>query len=96
MVPAGVDDGQLGLPYPELDSVIIRLLQNKLDGPGALSPSDEEALIEKITKETSHPTRAVQHITRQLTGAHFKRHWPKEIHREETGLPDIESIDVLS
>ncbi len=96
ILPAGVDEDQLGLPYPELDRVIIRLLQNKLDAPGAVSQSDEDALIEQIARETGHPTPAVRHITRQLTGTHFKRHWPKELSREETGLPDIESIEVLS
>ncbi len=36
------------------------------------------------------------HHMAQLTGAHFKRHWPREIHREEMGLPEIEDIDVLN
>ncbi len=96
VLPAGVDEDQLGLPYPELDRVIIRLLQNKLDAPGALSPADEDALIEQIAEETGHTAQAVQHITRQLTGTHFKRNWPKEISRQETCLPDIEEINVLS
>ncbi|MCP4694621.1 MAG: NAD(+) synthase [Desulfobacterales bacterium] len=96
VVPAGVDEDQLGLPYPELDRVIIRLLQNKLDAPGALPKSDEDALIQKIAKETGHPAQTVQHTAHKLTGTHFKRHWPIEITREDTGLPDIKSIDVLS
>ncbi len=79
VIPAGVDEDQLGLPYPELDRVIVRLLQNKLDSPGALPRPDEDALMEKIAKETGHPTEVVQHITRKLTGSHFKRRWPIEI-----------------
>lgn len=86
VVPGGVDEDQLGLPYPELDRVIVSLLQNKYDG------TQDNALIEVIAAETGCTVDAVAHVAHRITNTNFKRHWPRVIARTETGLLDIETL----
>lgn len=96
VIPGGTDEDQLGLPYPELDRVVVRLLQNKFDGTGHRPQSEFDALVSKIAEETDHKVDAVTHVAHQLSSTHYKRSWPRVVHREEVGLVDVESIDVLS
>ena len=95
ITPGGTDEDQLGLPYDELDRVIVRLIQNKFDGVDRWSQSDKEALISQIATETSHSTDAVAHVMQQLAVTHYKRNWPKVVTRKEAGLPAIEDLDVI-
>ena len=95
IIPGGTDQDQLGLPYPELDRVIVRLLQSKFDGATRWTQSETESLVDRIANETGHTVDAVAHVARQLAGTHYKRHWPRKVSREEAGLPDIYELDVL-
>ena len=96
VIPGGTDEDQLGLPYHELDRVIVRLLQNKFDGTGGWSQVETEALVNRIARETGHATDDIAHVAHQLASTHYKRHWPKVVNREDVGLPDIDDLDVLT
>jgi len=96
VIPGGTDEDQLGLPYHELDRVIVRLLQNKFDGAEYWSRAETDALVRQIAEETGCAIQAVAHVAHQLTNTHYKRRWPKVVTREETGLPAIYDLDVLS
>jgi NAD+ synthetase len=95
ITPGGTDEDQLGLPYHELDRVIVRLLQNKFDGTHRWTQSELDALIGGIARETSLTADKVAHVARQLASSHYKRHWPRVVTREEAGLPDIDDLDVI-
>lgn len=95
VTPGGTDQDQLGLPYPELDRVIVRLLQHRFKGAGGLGEAEASNLFRQVALETGQSKGAVEHVARQMARTHFKRHWPHEISREETGLPDVECLDVL-
>jgi nicotinamide-nucleotide amidase len=94
VIPGGTDEDQLGLPYKELDRVIIALLQNRL-GNGR-RPMDDE--INNISNELSgylgHSPEKINHIARQIMRTNYKRNWPKAMTREEIGLPDIQDIKI--
>jgi NAD+ synthase len=96
VIPGGTDEDQLGLPYRELDRVIVRLLQSKFDGTRGWSQAERDALVELIARETGYATDKVAHVAHQLASTHYKRHWPRVVTREDTGLPDVDCLDVLS
>jgi len=96
VIPGGTDEDQLGLPYHELDRVIVRLLQNKFDGTRRWSQAETEALVNRIARETGHTTDVVVHVAHRLASTHYKRHWPKVVTREDTGLPDTDDLNVLA
>ena len=95
VIPGGTDEDQLGLPYHELDRVIVRLLQNKFDGTRCYAQAELDALIEGIAGETGFAADKVAHVARQLSGTHYKRHWPRVVTREEAGLSDLGELDVV-
>ena len=95
ITPGGTDEDQLGLPYHELDRVIVRLLQNEFDGAPGFAECERQPLLEAIGAQTGLATQKVAHVARQMSQTHFKRHWPAVITREETGLAPLERIDVL-
>jgi NAD+ synthetase len=95
IIPNGTDEDQLGLPYPELDRVIIRLLQNKYDGSVHFAQDETIALCEKISSELGLSANKVMHVASQLAGTVYKRNWPKEVTREEIGLHKISSLNVI-
>ena len=95
IIPGGTDEDQLGLPYHELDQVIVRLLQNRFDGTGGWPQAEMEALVNTIARETDHTTDKVAHVAHQLASTHYKRNWPRVVTREEVGLPDINDLDIL-
>jgi hypothetical protein len=82
------------LPYCDLDRVIIRLLQNKLDGSGWNKPEDVLVLSDQIAGELNLPPQKILHVATQLSGTNFKRNWPKVVTRKEAGLADIETIRI--
>ena len=96
VIPGGTDEDQLGLPYHELDRVIVRLLQSKFDGTRCWSRAETEALVNRIGRETGHATDRVAHVAHQLASTHYKRNWPRVVTREEAGLPDTDDLDILS
>jgi NAD+ synthetase len=95
IIPNGTDEDQLGLPYEELDRVIVRLLQNKFDGSTKSTLEEMETLSKKIGLELSIPHQRVFHVARQLSGTNFKRKWPKLVTREEAGLGDVQKLEVF-
>lgn len=95
VIPGGTDEDQLGMPYNDLDAVIIRLLQNKFDGNINFSSDEKTVLFNKIAKETKNSTDAVAHVAKQLKSTHYKRSWPKAFKREEIGLPDIKDMEIV-
>ena len=96
VIPGGTDEDQLGLPYHELDRVIVRLLQNKFDGTKRFAQSEQDALIGVISGETGLGNDKVTHVARQLAGTSFKRQWPRVVSREEAGLTKIDDLNVVS
>jgi NAD+ synthetase len=95
IIPNGTDEDQLGLPYIELDQVIVRLLQNKFDGTNGCSQDEQKSLIAKIASETGLTDDKVAHVASQLAKTHFKRHWPKMVGRDEVGLTSINDLKVI-
>jgi len=96
VIPGGTDEDQLGLPYHELDRVIVRLLQNKYDGRIYFSQHETQKLIEQISKEIGRDMDKVAHVAHQLARTHFKRYWPRIVTREEMGLTNIDDMNVIS
>jgi len=94
IIPNGTDEDQLGLPYCDLDRVIVRLLQNKFDGFSRATPDEIVSLSETIGEELNLAPQKVMHIARQLSNTHFKRNWPKVMTREEIGLSDVLSMKI--
>jgi NH3-dependent NAD+ synthetase len=94
IIPNGTDEDQLGLPYCELDRVIVRLLQNKFDGSSRSTQEEMEALCEKIAGELNLSPQRVLHVARQLSRTNFKRNWPKIITREEAALDNNKDLNV--
>lgn len=95
VIPGGTDEDQLGLPYHELDRVIVRLLQNKFDGANRCAQTELDALIDQIAGETSLAGDKVAHVAHQLASTHYKRHWPRVVTRKEAGLPAIRDLGVI-
>lgn len=95
VTPGGTDEDQLGLPYHELDRVIVRLLQNRFDGTKRYAQTELEALVGGIARETGLTAERVAHVAHRLASTHYKRHWPRVVTREEAGLPAIGDLDVI-
>lgn len=96
VIPGGTDEDQLGLPYHELDRVIVRLLQNKFDGSRRWLQTERDTLVHQIASETGYTPDAVTHVAQQLANTHFKRNWPAVVTREDAGLVNILNLDILS
>jgi nicotinamide-nucleotide amidase len=94
VIPGGTDEDQLGLPYKELDRVIIALLQNRL-GNGR-RPMDDEIIniSNELSDQLGHSPEKINHIVRQIMRTNYKRNWPKAMTREEIGLTDIQDIKI--
>ena len=92
VIPGGTDQDQLGLPYHDLDRVIIALLQNKFDGNGKMKEDDIIALSNTLSGQLGYSPQRIAHIARQIKNTHYKRNWPKVFTRSEIGLPEIEDI----
>lgn len=92
IIPGGTDEDQLGLPYQELDKVIISLLQNKFDGSEKWKDSEIKSLSDRLSARLGCDSKKVSHVASQMVKTNYKRNWPKVIKRSEIGLPDIEDI----
>ena len=94
VIPGGTDEDQLGLPYSDLDRVIIALLQFKFDG--AIKSSDEEidSLSKRLSDQLGYDPAKITHVARQMAKTHYKRNWPKMLTRSEIGLPDINAMQI--
>jgi NAD+ synthase len=94
VIPGGTDEDQLGLPYSDLDRVIIKLLQNRFDGSKELSEDLVNSLSRQLSDTLGYDPEKIAHVARQMSNTHYKRNWPKVIKRAETGLPDQEDIKI--
>lgn len=89
VIPGGTDEDQLGLPYDNLDRVIIALIQNKFDGTEKWKDEEIVSLSNHLSNQLGYDSTKIAHIARQMTNTHYKRNWPKVITRAEIGLADI-------
>lgn len=80
------DEEQLGLPYRELDQVIVALLQAGFEN---LPTENHDRLYNQIAQQQDLPLEKVRSIGERLRRTHFKRHWPVIFTREEIGLPSV-------
>ena len=95
IIPGGTDEDQLGLPYCELDRVIIRLLQNKFDGTDRhIQPQDKD-LLKRIAGETELSLEKISHVAMRMINTNYKRNWPWVLNRNEIGLEDINHLNVV-
>ena len=94
VIPGGSDEDQLGLPYPDLDRVIISLLQNKPDGSGDWKGDEVDSLSNRLSDQLGYPPPKITHVADQMINTHYKRNWPRVVTRSEIGLPNIKKIDV--
>lgn len=94
VTPGGTDQDQLGLPYPDLDRVIVCLLQNRFDPAGKPGDKELDALAGRLSTQTGYSPQKISHVARQMMNTNYKRNWPKVITRSEIGLPDIMDIKL--
>lgn len=94
VIPGGTDEDQLGLPYTDLDGVIIALLQNKFDGKGKWGEDEIISLSNHLSGYLGYDPAKIIHIARQMVNTNYKRNWPTAISRSEIGLPDIKDIKI--
>lgn len=94
VVPGGTDEDQLGLPYSDLDRVIIALIQNRFDGEEKWRDEKIDSLSDRLSEELGYDPGKIVHIARQMVNTHYKRNWPKTITRSEIGLPEIGKIKL--
>jgi len=95
IIPGGTDEDQLGLPYCELDRVIIRLLQNKFDGTSRFIQPQDKELFKRIAAEVELSFEKVTHVAMQMINTNYKRKWPWVLNRKEIGLEDINDLKVV-
>jgi len=93
IIPNGTDEDQLGLPYPELDRVIISLLRNKFDG-SERNNKKVSLLSKQLSKKLGYSEDKIRHVAYQMINTHYKRNWPKVFSRKETGLLDLKDIKI--
>lgn len=83
------DEAQLGLPYPELDRVIMRLLDEDYL---SRSKEERELVVECISVGLDCSPEIITSIAERLAETEFKRRWPVTLSREEIGLPPLVAI----
>lgn len=86
VIPGGTDEDQLGLPYNELDRVIISLIQAEFTGSNNNNDSDILSLSNKLSNQLGYESGKIAHIANQMKKTHYKRNWPRAFSREEIGL----------
>jgi NAD+ synthetase len=96
ITPGGTDRDQLGLPYEDLDRVIIALLQSGFGERGKPAAEETEALAGRLGERLGYSPSQVAHVARQMAATHYKRHWPRALARSEVGLPEAGDISIGS
>ncbi len=92
VIPGGSDEDQLGLPYKDLDRVIISLLKNKIDKK-TIDKDSLSLLSNNLAEELGYEPKRVAHIADQMIKTNFKRNWPKVFSRSDIGLPEIDELE---
>lgn len=93
IIPGGGDEDQLGLPYGELDPVIIELLKADYD-TWEISEKDNTQLFEKIARKLDHSLETIKHVAKQMKLTHFKRRVPVQVSRKTLGLSVVKMIKL--
>lgn len=93
VIPGGGDEDQLGLPYEELDPVIIELLKADYDN-WEISEKNNIQLLKRISKQVGHSLEKIEHVAKQMKSTHFKRRVPVQVSREKLGLPQVGMIKL--
>ena len=94
IIPGGTDEDQLGLPYHDLDRVIIALLQSKFDGTAQSGAKEIDSLSRSLSEQLGYDAAKITHVAKQMIRTHYKRNWPRNFTRSEIGLPDINEIEI--
>lgn len=94
VIPGGTDEDQLGLPYNELDRVIISLIQSKFDGSDKFSDNDIVSLSRHLSGQLGYDPDKIAHVAKQMMKTNFKRNWPRVFTRQELGLTNISAIKI--
>jgi NAD+ synthetase len=82
----GYDHDQLGLPYPELDRVVVELLQSDFQN----ITEEKQGIVERqISDKLGFPLDRVRQVSARLISTEFKRHWPVVFTRQQVGLTPI-------
>lgn len=92
ITPMGTDQDQLKLPYPDLDRVLISLLQNKFDGKSTWEEKKLATLCASLSKKLKLSEDSIRHAAQQMRKTDFKRRWPHILSRAELGLPAVDDI----
>lgn len=83
IIPGGIDQDQLKLPYKDLDQVIIELLRRKFDKTGDLT------IVKTVSMATGISEPLVQHVAQKLSSSAYKRRVPIHVRRERIGLQEL-------
>lgn len=83
------DEDQLGLPYAELDRVIVQLLQENYRGQNGVMQNN---LDHEIATALGLPVEKVEMTANRLLATEFKRNWPIVFTREQLGLKPVEAL----
>ncbi len=94
IVPGGTDEDQLGLPYSDLDRVIVALLQNDFDKKSQCSDNEVSELSARLADQMIYQQDKIEHVAYQMRNTNYKRNWPWAIKRSEIGLPPIGKIEL--
>ncbi len=82
------DADQIGAFYPEVDTVMIYLIQHGFD------PDGDRAQLENLMDVPGHEAEVVRKIATRAINGTFKRHGTYVMTRAELGLPEIEEIEL--
>ncbi|OGW25932.1 MAG: NAD(+) synthase [Nitrospirae bacterium GWC2_42_7] len=94
VIPGGTDEDQLGLPYKDLDRVIVALLQNKFDGSGKWEDKEIDILSKRLSTKLKYDPERILHVARQMQRTVYKRNWPKNFRRDEIGLSAVDGMKI--
>jgi nicotinamide-nucleotide amidase len=94
VIPGGTDEDQLGLPYSDLDRVIIYLIQSKFDGSDKFNDNDIVPLSRHLSDQLGYDPDKIAHVARQMMKTNYKRNWPRVFTRQELGLTNINAIKI--
>ena len=93
-ITGGTDEDQLGLPYKDLDRVIVALLQNKFDGSGKWEDKEIDILSKRLSTKLKYDPERILHVARQMQRTVYKRNWPKNFRRDEIGLSAVDGMKI--
>lgn len=94
VIPGGIDEDQLGLPYEELDRIIIALLNERFPFGNDNGNEALQGIAASLSLRHGFDQKSIIHVAGQIRKTQFKRNWPCMIRRAEIGLKEISEIDI--